>query len=380
MLLRVAVLSGLSGGFGRLVSRGVRAYARGRPWALAFYQPDKEGFDQLHVFQPAGVVTEVWQGMRPVVRAWAGRVPVVDLSDVIAELPSVAVASVEAAQLACRHLLGRGLKQVAYVQLIGEPFACRRREGYEMEMAARGLPPLVFDGRRRRRRGMDAADNLNQSLSQWLRALPKPAGVIADNDGRALHIMEVARDADIAVPERLAVIGIDNDEHLCELAQPPLTSVEQPAERIGFEAARVLDALLCGQTPPQHRLLLPPVRVVERQSTEIMAIADRDLAATVRYIRDHAHEPIGVEQVLRHVPISRRALERRFKSMLGHTVLDAIHLARLEQAKHCLASTDLSLPEIARRCGFSHVRRMGESFRKYEGIPPAQWRRRQRIG
>src|SRR4029077_18917384 len=147
-------------------------------------------------------------------------------------------------------------------------------------------------------------------------ALPKPVGIFASNDVCGAQLSEVCHEAGLHMPEQVALVGVDNDDLFCELARPSLSSVAIPAERIGYEAAALLDRLLAGARPPRRPLLLPPVRLVARQSSDVVALDDADVAAALRVIRAHAHVPLRVADVLREVPVSRRALERRFRKAL----------------------------------------------------------------
>ena len=173
-------------------------------------------------------------------------------------------------------------------------------------------------------------------MRRWLTGLPRPVGILASHDPQAVELSELCRHSGLRVPEEVALVGVDNDDLLCELGAPSLTSVALPAERVGFEAARLLDCLL---TRPRPRgrpggsaLLLPPQGVVTRVSTDVLAIDDAEVVATLRFIRQHAHESIQVKDVLDEVPVSRRTLERRVRAALGRGVWEEIRRAHLERA------------------------------------------------
>src|SRR5439155_6493209 len=148
-------------------------------------------------------------------------------------------------------------------------------------------------------------------------------------------------------------------------------------ERIGFEAARMLDELLDGSPPPKQPMLLAPIGVVTRQSTNVSAVTDADVVAALKFIREHAHEPIRVEDVLDAVPLGRRTLERRFRQTMGRSVLSEIRRAHVERAKQLLSATQLSMPGIAQGCGFSNCSRLGITFRQLAGMTPSEFRRSQ---
>lgn len=176
-----------------------------------------------------------------------------------------------------------------------------------------------------------------------------------------------ARAAGVAVPEEAAVIGVDNEELVCELAHPPLSSVIPNPKRIGYEAAGLLDRLMHGRRVSWERRLVPPLGVAARQSTDVTAIEHPDVAAAVRLIREHACENIRVDYVLARVPASRSVLQRLFRETLGQTIHDTIAAARIQRVKQLLRETKLSLTEIAVRTGFSHVEYMSAMYRHRTG-------------
>jgi LacI family transcriptional regulator len=176
----------------------------------------------------------------------------------------------------------------------------------------------------------------------------------------------------------VAIVGVDNDDLLCELARPPLSSVIVPAERIGFEAASLLDRFLqggrCRPTPPP--LLLPPPGVFIRRSSDVLSIGDVVVAAAIRFIRDQSHRPIQVGDVLDAVSVSRRLLERRFRARLDHSVWDEIRQAHLRKAKALLSGTELPMSEVAVNSGFSESKQLSVVFRHETGMTPTQYRGR----
>ena len=179
------------------------------------------------------------------------------------------------------------------------------------------------------------------------------------------------------MPEEVALVGVDNDDLLCELARPALSSVALPAERIGFEAARLLDQLL---TRPRARsvgqpLLLAPLGVVTRRSSDVLAIDDPEVAAAVRFIREHAYEPIQVKDVLGEVPVSRRTLERRVRAALGYGIWEEIRRAHMERGRALLAETEMPMSEVAKHAGFSDARQLSVVFRQETGLTPTDYRR-----
>ena len=180
------------------------------------------------------------------------------------------------------------------------------------------------------------------------------------------------------MPEEVAVVGADDDAELCELSDPPLSSVTFNPERVGYEAAGLLDRLMARRGGAGKPFLVPPLGVSTRQSSDILAIDDADVAKAIHYIRRHAFEGITVEDVLAEVPLSRRALEHRFRRRLGRTPKQEIRRLRLERAKSLLASTELPLARISDRLGFHQPAYLSAVFRKETGLTPAAYRKRLR--
>ncbi len=211
-------------------------------------------------------------------------------------------------------------------------------------------------------------------MREWLSGLPKPLAVMAANDSRARQVLEACRAQSLRVPEEVAVIGVDNDELLCRLSSPLLTSVEQGAERIGHEAAVLLERIMDGRKPRRRRIVIDPVRVVTRRSTDILAIEDPVAAKAMSYIWENATYGIKVKQVAGAVNCSRATLETRFKLALGYSVHTAIGNVRLEQARRLVRETNLSLKQIAANTGFRSVQHMTTVFGRAFGHAPAAYR------
>jgi LacI family transcriptional regulator len=212
-------------------------------------------------------------------------------------------------------------------------------------------------------------------LATWLQGLPRPVGIMACYDIKAQQVLDVCRELEIAVPEEAAVIGVDNDRLLCDLADPPLSSVICNTHRTGYEAASLLDRLMSGEPVPPEAHLIKPQGIETRQSTDILAIDDPHVAVAARFIREQACAGIQVSDVLQYVPYSRRVLDRRFLDSLGRTPHEEITRLRIDRVKQLLVETALPLSVIASRAGFEHDEYMTVAFKKQVGLPPSHYRR-----
>jgi len=215
----------------------------------------------------------------------------------------------------------------------------------------------------------------DNALAEWIRSLPKPLGLMACNDLRAQQVLNACGAYGILVPDDVAVIGADNDDVLCGLSDPPLTSIDPNARRMGYEAATLLERMLHGHAPPTEKILVEPTGVVVRQSTDVLAIADRAVAKAVGFIREHACDAINVEDVCQQTRLSRSTLERRFVGLLGHSPKAEILRIRLQHVKKFLIETDHPLAKIAHLTGFTHVENMCKFFKSRTGQTPGQYRK-----
>jgi len=217
-----------------------------------------------------------------------------------------------------------------------------------------------------------------ERLAAWIRELPKPVGIMACFDIVGRQVLEGCRLIDVAVPDEAAVVGVDNDELLCELADPPLSSVSPDTQRTGYVAAELLDKLMSGKKVPPKGHFIEPLGVIVRESSDVLAIEDADVSQAVRFIRAHACEGINVQDVLgggsTQLALSRRVLESRFKRLIGRTPHEEIDRVRLNRVKELLRETDLPLAEIARRAGYEHVEYLSVVFKKKAGVPPSEYR------
>ncbi|MBI1369616.1 MAG: helix-turn-helix domain-containing protein [Planctomycetes bacterium] len=385
---KVALLIESSRAYGRGLLRGIAAYARthGR-WSI-FHQERAQADDVpdwLHKWKGDGVIARI-ETPRLISQLQKLNLPTIDLRGLhdVPGIPLIETNDQSVVRLAIDHLLERGFTQFAYCGFAGTNYSDRRLRYLRELLAARGVEAAIFNGSGGAPR-KDAGDTTTSievrglmqeaQIADWIAALPKPIGLIACNDVRGQQVLNACNERGIAVPDEVAVIGVDDDEVLCELCNPPLTSVAPNTEKIGYEAAALLDAMMAGRPAPEHKMFIEPRGVVTRQSTDVLAVADRDIAAAVRFIREHAMDGISVESVLAQVPLSRSTLERRFSRLLGRSPKAEILRVQLERVKQLLRETDFTLPKIAQFAGFKHPEYMCAMFKHKTGMTPGDYRR-----
>ncbi len=279
------------------------------------------------------------------------------------------------AQLAFSHLLERGFRQLAFCGLAQYNWSTRRRDHFSRLAAEAGIRCSIFMAAGSLANAADWAGD-QRDLVRWVRALPKPVGIMACFDLRGRQLLDACRTADVRVPDDVAVVGVDNDPILCELADPPLSSVEPDTHRTGYTAAGLLARMMNGEKVKGGEYPVAPLGIAVRRSTDALAIDDPDVSAAVRFIRQHACEGISVKQLLDEVPTSRRNLERRFRTLLGHSPHEEIVRCRVERAQQLLQTTDLPLKTIAKRIGVAHAEYVNVIFRKLTGQSPGAYRRK----
>lgn len=292
------------------------------------------------------------------------------------KIPYVGTDNTAVAQLAADHLLERGFVHFAYCGYSPTPVnGCsqKRAQAFHDAIVRAGHSCAVHNAPNT---ASDTWERLCGELAQWLRSLPRPLGLMTCNDSRALQILEACRKAGLRVPEDVAVVGVDNEEAICPFTDPPLTSVDQGAQQTGYEAASLLDQWMAGEAVAPGKRSVSPVGIVARGSTEILATDDHDVAAALRFIRDHAYEPIGLDDVGSATGSTNATLRRRFKAVLGRTVHDEIQRVRIERVKRLLVSTDWTFRQIARQSGFCSVQHMSTRVRQATGHTPRQYRQR----
>lgn len=289
------------------------------------------------------------------------------------KLPFMGVDNRDLGRLVAEHFIDNGFTSFAVFDLDTERYFEERRDNFRACLAARGFSCHEHHAPRQGERPNDW-ERQQGEIVRWVAALPKPVGIMACTDQLAFWLLDACRRAGVAVPEEAAVVGVENDETLCTLATPQLSSVAFEGERIGYEAAALLDRMMAGESPPQASILLPPRGLVVRQSSDIMAIDDPQVVAAVRYIREHACHGINVADVVRNAGLSRTLLERRMRQAIGRTPGEEIIRLRFNRVKRLLVETKLSLAEVADRCGFEHPQYMAEAFKKLFGMTPGTYR------
>lgn len=291
---------------------------------------------------------------------------------------TVGTHNIKIAEMAAEYLMGLGFRSFGYCGIASrtiDPWNRERQETFVARVSEHGHRCAVFS---KRYSPSHSWEQLQEALFVWLSKLPKPAGVLAANDVRARHLLEACRRFDLRVPDDVAVLGVDNDDIICDLATPPLSSIVQGTEEIGYQAAELLDQLMRKKMKRVDNRLVDPVAVKERDSTDLVATEDKVVAAALRLIRERACQGLSVPDVAEGIKVSRSTLDGHFKAVLKRSAHDEIQRFQLNNVRALLVSTEMQLEDIARRSGFCHAQYLAVMFKHVYGQTPGEYRRRAR--
>jgi LacI family transcriptional regulator len=375
---RIILLVESSRESGRALLRGIANYAHHHgPWSF-YWEPGglEKAWPALRQMEANGIIL---RDVKQVDEALASGLPAVVIGHRQSEIPglvNVVTDSEAIGRMGAEHLLQCGFKQFAFCgyaenafertvwsQVRGKFFNARiRRAGF-------ARPPEYL---------LSNSDEdwpkERKSLARWLESLPKPVGLMACNDDCGQQVMEACKLAGITVPDEIGVIGADNDEVICGLTDPPLSSVVINFERAGYDAARALHRLMRGASNVPHRITAAAPHIVTRRSTDFVATGDPHLTRALQFVRDRARNGVSVNEVARAAGLSRRALEKRFRSLMGRSILEEIRRVRTDHIARLLLETDLPVAGIAEMLGFADAHHVARYFRAAKQTSPLRYR------
>jgi LacI family transcriptional regulator len=289
-------------------------------------------------------------------------------------IPNITGQYRETGKLGAEYFLNKGYTQFAFYGFKNIVWSRERAEGFESAVNQAGFHVHYFE--HKKARSTDLWYYKSNSLSKWLKSLPKPIALMACDDNQGVHITEACKQNNIRVPQEVAVLGVDNDVMLCELSDPPLSSIELDIERAGYDTARAMDLMITGRVKFYRDILVPPLKVVTRNSTDIYASQDNYVATVLDFIHKNIDQNLLVDQIVKEVPMSRRSLEKRFLEVTGYPVYKYIFKLRIEKLAQKLVSSELSVFEIALEMGFPDSKNISRQFRQVMGCTPVEYRKR----
>lgn len=383
---QVALLLETSTEYGRGLLRGIVRYSRLHgPWSL-YVAPGhlEQALPKAKSWSGTGIIARIRSPeMAKLIRATG--LPFVASSLDESRSPGrgdkfgeIRTNSAAIAQMAAAHLVERSLRRFAFCGFVGCAWSIHREEVFSQHLRDLGFPcethRIELANWMQRPNWIETWEDEQPILVDWLKSLPKPVGLMACNDICGREVLQACAAAGLRVPDDVAVVGVDNDEMMCELSSPPLSSVSLDLEKAGYEAARLLDGLMSGHFSGAYVVQVEPLYVVTRQSCDVIAQDDPCIATALRFIKNHAGQAISVPSVVEQVGVSRRTLERRFVRAVGRSILSEITHCRLERAKRLLLETDLPSHRVATGAGFGSTKTFNRVFRRAAGLPPKRFR------
>lgn len=377
---RILVIAETDARCGRQLLRGIASYARpDLPWIIRAVHNSRPPAEAIRTLNPDAVIFHIQGHDTAAARTLTGLdlpcVCVIEKPD-FEFTPQIIIDDEQVGSLAADYLLSLGFSTFGFVGYADREYSRLRRHGFEIRLAKAGYSSHTF-----MLKGFHGliprADRPEEDpeFREWLRALPKPAALFVCNDGNAYGALEQCARAGIAVPEDVAILGADNDDLICQIAWPPLSSIRMPFGEIGHRAAALTDRMLRGEQTPAAPDLIAPLEVFARQSTDLRRGTDETVLAALELIRERLDTNLKVQDLLNELQISRTRLEQKFKTALGRTPLMEIQRQRLEKAKHLLAATELPMSDVADCCGFGSAIRFSTVFKQHTGRPPGDYRR-----
>jgi len=366
----------------RRVISGILKYANTHPSfkpALLGNHPSNDGFTNYGKFKFDALITDsTWQTdeIRRVLRSKSLKAVALASTQPMAglRLPSIALRTDDRAiaAAAAKALMSNGLESFAFVGSLGnEDWSAKRGRFFVDELAKTGYEVKTFGGDF----DMKDIDGSRSALVSWLKSLPKPCGLFVALDQRAKHVLDLCRDNGIAVPEQLQVLSVDNEQYICELVNPTLSSISLAWMDAGYNVSAALHALLQRRRMQSHEVLIGVKAIVERLSTSDLRQTGNRVSLAREYIRLNAKNRIDVHDVAAKVGGCLRLLEYDFRKVLGHTVKSEITSARLNEVARMVARTSRGLDDIAAECGFRNSNSLKNLFRKHFGMSMSEYRR-----
>ena len=382
-MCKIILLSDFAEDYGKNLLRGIAWYSKDHgPWTfcrMPGYYRDTIGIDGILAWakewKADGIIgqfynnDEVWKFTQE-------KIPVIaqDFKERFDEIPNITGAYKETGKMAAEYFLKKGFRNFAFYGFRNIVWSRERAEGFKERVMEAGYDVHLYE--RTDSRAVDLWHYKPATLTKWLKSLPKPVALMSCDDNLGNHITEASRLIEIKIPDEIAVLGVDNDEMLCELSDPPLSSIGLDTEKCGYEAARLMHQMIRNNSGKYEDITVRPTQVYSRVSTDIFASSDKYIVDALRYIHENLDKNLKVNQVLKEVPMSRRSLEKRFIMTTGYPVYEYIYNKRIERFTQKLLETDMTIFEIALDLGLSDSKNIARQFKQIKGLTPVAYRKK----
>ena len=382
--LNILVIIETSRSYGRQLLRGIAQYALvNGPWQIErqapFYLQQFHAMGKFpleQVMKADGVIMREQANIAPLIDSG---IPVVLASYLSSDfkVPTIRTDDQQISTTAAKYYLERGFKNFAFVGYDGMFWSDNRKAAFAEALKDKNIRVELYQQPKQKIKRAWEQERI--TLSQWLKALPKPVAIMTCNDDRAVQVLESCCLEEIAVPEEVSILGVDNDEFVCTLPHPSLSSINLSVAIAGFEAASVLHRMILGEKVDSNIIPVQVNNVVTRQSSDLLAIEDQSVAQAVKFIREHVREPIQVEDVLDHIAISRRSLYDKFKRSMNCSVHKYIKKTRIDHIEDLLVGTEMTISQIAYHMGFRSDEHIASYFRSVKGFNPRVFRNSRKL-
>jgi LacI family transcriptional regulator len=368
--------------YGRGLLRGIANYAsQYGPWSfyrdedLFYRKPDKRKMlPLLKKWGADGIIMREREESQDIIQLGIPTIIAPYTYETFADTPKIAVNCRAVGRMGADHLFNRGFRHFAFCGFNDMPWSVERGVGFKQQLTKYNMKTHMYTLPKPDKSYRWEEEQL--FMKEWLMQLPKPIGVLACNDDRSRHLLEACKSANRRVPQDVAILGVGNDEMICKLSQPQLSSISRNHEHAGFEAAKLLDEMMSGKMTKHASITVQPTHVVTRQSTSFFAINDADLLKAVRFINKHCNEAIQVDDVVSATSLSRRKLELAFKKELNRSILKEMRRIRTDKIAQMLIETNLSITQIALAFGFSSPSHIGRYFKQEKGLTTQEYRQK----
>jgi LacI family transcriptional regulator len=385
-MIKIALLLDFTEEYHKNLLRGIIRYSREHgPWIflrLPLYYRDSVGVDGLIKYVKdwgaKGLIGQLYSKTEIEKFRKAGiSVVAQDFEERFKEVPNISGAYTETGRMGAEYFLKRGFKNFAFYGFKNFVWSRERAEGFEEKINESGYVVHYYEHRKSRH--TDLWYYKPSALSRWLKSLPKPIALMASDDNQALHITEASKHADVRVPEDIAVLGVDNDENICYLSDPPLSSIHLDIESGGYEAAGVMHKLLTEKKKKFSNIIIKPTVIETRASTNIYSTNDIHIDNALKFIHLNVDRNIRVTQLLEEIPLSRRSLEKRFIMITGLPIYKYIFNVRMDMFSRLLLETNKSVIEIAHQLGLDNTKNVTKQFKTLKGITPLEYRKKFKV-
>lgn len=386
-MYKIILLIDFAEEYSKSLLKGISAYSREfGPWIfcrMPLFHRETVGIDGIlkwaQEWGADGIIGQLYND-KEIQKVVEAGIPVIaqDFKERFADIPNITGAYHETGIFGADYFLKKGFKNFAFYGFKDIVWSRERAEGYEERLARAGHKVHYFE--HKKARSSELWYYKPSSLSRWLISLPKPIALMTCDDNQGQHITEACRHAGIRIPEEVAVLGVDNDVMICDLSDPPLSSIALDVEKGGYDAAKLLHHMIKHGTSDYYDVVVKPTQVITRHSTDIYATNDDHIASTLKYIHQNIDKNLHVDEVVKQVPLSRRALEKRFLEITGYPIYKYIFNLRIEKFTKKLLDTDMSVFEIALDMGLNDSKNIARQFKQVKGCKPSEYRSRYLAG